>query len=305
MVIGVTGTKGKSTTCSIIYKILESHKLNAFLIGNIGNPVLNLLFGDQEKKIYVYELSSFQIATITKSPDIVIFLNLFKDHLDHHRNFKEYSEAKKRIFKFQSKENILIYNKEDRLVKKLIEKAKSKKIPFNPSRNNFQVYEIIGKIFKIPKNKIQKEVKGFKSLPHRIEYIGQKKGIHFYNDSSATIPEATILAIKKLKNINTIIVGGVDKGFDLNKLSREIAVSEIKNIIYFPETGIEIAEKVGKLNEKIKLFPVYNMKEAVLISFRETRKNKICLLSPAASSFNMFKNLKQRGIIFKKYVQKI
>ena len=106
------------------------------------------------------------------------------------------------------------------------------------------------------------------------------------------------------KKIDTLIVGGVDKGFNFDKLSLKIAKSNITNIIYFPETGGEIAKKIGKINKKIKLISAQNMREAVSIAFQKTKKNKACVLSPGASSFNMFKNYKQRGNFFKKYVQK-
>ncbi len=304
LIIGVTGTKGKSTTSSLIYNILKSNKINVSLIGNIGNPTLKHLFSNKETKVYVYELSSFQLATITKSPDIAVFLNIFKDHLDYHKDFKEYVKAKEKIFKFQTKDNFLIYNKNDKLLKKIIKKSKSIKIPFNYKDNNFEVLKIIGELFQVPKSKIKKEFKEFKNLPHRREYVGKKKEIYFYNDSAATIPEATVFAIEKIKKIDTLIVGGKDKGFCLDNLCNKIIELKINNIIYFPETGIKIAKKISKKSKKKNLIPVYSMKEAVSIAFQKTKKGKVCLLSPGASSLNMFKNLKERGNLFKRYVQK-
>ncbi len=304
LIVGITGTKGKSTVSSLIYNILKSEKIDVSLIGNIGKPALEYLLLNKETKVYVYELSSFQLATITKSPDIAVILNIYKDHLDYHKNFQEYLKAKERIFKFQTKNNFLIYNKHDKVVSKMISKAKSTKIGFNHDKNNLEIFEIIGKMFQIPKDKIKKEIKNFKNLAHRKEYIGKKKGILFYNDSASTIPEATILAIKETKNIDTLIIGGVDKGFDLKKLSDEISKSKIKNLIYFPETGIKIAVKIAVKNKKINLIPSYSMKQAVSMAFKKTSKNKACLLSPGASSFNMFKNSKERGNLFKNYVQK-
>ncbi len=304
LVIGVTGTKGKSSTCSLIYEILKSEKYKVNLIGNIGKPVLKYLINNDPQQIYIYELSSFQLALTNKSPDISIVLNIFKDHLDYHSSFNEYLECKKNIFKFQKQDDFLIYNKKDKTVRKMIEKAKSQKIPFTPDNNNIELFNVIGDLFRIDDSVVEKKIKKVKALPHRMEFLGKYNNIYFYNDSAATIPEATIKAINSLNNeINTIIIGGVDKGFNFNKLVKSILKSKIENVIYFPETGITIKNKIEKETNKIKTFIAKDMKQAVMIAFKKTKKNRICLLSPAASSFNMFKNSKERGNLFKKYVK--
>lgn len=316
-VIGITGTKGKSTTSSLIFKILLSQGIKASLIGNIGEPALKHLLDDNLKKVYVYELSSFQLETVTKSPQIAIMLNLFKDHLDHHENMYKYQDAKNKItkFQFQTKKDIFIFNLKDNAAVAMARKSKAKKIPFNPESNPFNIRKditiyfevllIIAKIFKIPRKKIIKVIKEFQPLPHRLEYLGKFKEINFYNDSAATIPEATISAIKKIgKNLDTIIVGGVDKGFDLKNLSLKIIESPIRNVLLFPKTG-EIIEKeiLKKIKREINIFHTKNMKEAVSISYKLTKKGMVCLLAPAASSFNIFKDYKERGELFKKYVK--
>jgi UDP-N-acetylmuramoyl-L-alanine---L-glutamate ligase len=301
LIIGVTGTKGKSTTCSLIHRILRKNKFKAELIGNIGKPVLGHLFKNDPDKIYVYELSSFQLATVSKSPQISIMLNLFKDHLDHHKDFQEYANAKKRIFQFQTKNDFLLYNNKDTKIKNLIKQAQSIKIPFSPINDNQQLFEIIGQLLQIPQKSIESEFEKKLILPHRLEFVGKHKKISFYNDSAATIPEATIRAIEKLSpNIDTIIVGGVNKGFDSQNLIKKIEQSGIKKLIHFPETGTVIAKKISS---KIKTFPAENMKQAVSIAYQQTKENKICLLSPGASSFNMFKNYKQRGDLYRRYVK--
>jgi UDP-N-acetylmuramoyl-L-alanine---L-glutamate ligase len=305
IVIGITGTKGKSSTSNLIYKILKSNNFNSFLIGNIGSPSLSHLLKDKKENVYVYEFSSFQLDGITKSPNIAVILNIYRDHLDHHLDFQEYMDAKKRIIDFQKKDDFVFYNEKDALVKKIVKNSKSEKIPFNPEKDYFDLVKKVSKLFKVPDKIINKEIKKIESLPHRIELIGKKNKIIFYNDSSATIPEATIVAIKKLKKVNTLIVGGVNKGFNYNRLVQEIISCKVENVIYFPETGIEIAKKLRKKDKKINLFPAFSMKEAVLIAAKKTKKEKICLLSPASSSFNMFKNYKERGDLFKKYVKKI
>ncbi len=310
-VIGITGTKGKSTTSSLITNILKKKGLDASLVGNIGEPTLKYLKDDNPDKIYVYELSSFQLETVNKSPNISIILNLYKDHLDHHKNFKDYVNAKSKITQFQKEDDILIFNKEDPIVKEIALKSKAKKIPFNPKNDPLgirkditvpaEVLLIVSKIFDISDELIIETISSFTPLPHRLENVGRYKGITFYNDSAATIPEAAISAINKIgPDLDTLITGGVDKGFSLKELSDKIVESSINNLILFPETGKKIEEFVsGKLN----IFHAEDMKTAVEIAFLKTEKGKSCLLAPAASSFNMFKDYQERGNLFKKYVK--
>ncbi|MBZ1356609.1 MAG: UDP-N-acetylmuramoyl-L-alanine--D-glutamate ligase [Candidatus Nealsonbacteria bacterium] len=314
LVIGITGTKGKSTTSTLIYKILKAKGLKSFLVGNIGKPALSYLLKDQEDRIYIYELSSFQLETITKGPQVAIILNFFKDHLDQHKNLEEYFNAKKKITSLHDND-FLIFNSKDPQVKKMALGSKAQKIPFDPNKDRLKVKNkliisgepiaIIGEMFGVPKNLIISEINKFKPLKHRLEYVGKYKGIEFYNDSAATIPEAAISAIDKLgQKLDTIIVGGVNKGFSTKELSEAILNSNIRNVILFPETGKQIEEDILKSKKKVNLFNANDMKEAVKICFSQTKKEGICLLSPAASSFNMFKSYKQRGNLFKRNARK-
>lgn len=309
-VIGITGTKGKSTTSSLILDMLLKRGIDATLIGNIGEPALKHLTDDGPDKVYVYELSSFQLETIERSPQIAVILNLYKDHLDHHENMEEYRKAKFKITEFQTENDILIFNEADPVVKEMAERSIAKKMPFDPKRDPLgirkditvpaEVLLHIAEIFDISKDDIIETVKSFNPLPHRLEYVGEREGIKFYNDSAATIPEAAISAIDKMgDDLDTIIVGGVDKGFDLGELAERISTGPIRNLIIFPETGEKVAKMISR---EIKVFRAGNMKEAVSISLEVTKKGKVCLLAPAASSFNMFKSYKERGDLFKKYI---
>lgn len=301
-IIGVTGTKGKSTTCTAIYNALKDKK-EAYLLGNIGKPALQYL---NRTGVFIYELSSFQLQTVRKSPQIAVILNIFKDHLDQHKSFYEYLEAKARITKFQTKEDKLIYNSKQSAIKKIAAASKAEKIPFDPTNHitGSAIYiEPIIKIlnlFDIPQEKALKYAKNSLNLSHRLEFVGSFRGIDFYNDSAATIPEATVAAIENLDNIDTLIVGGVDKGGDYQSLITKINQSGIKNLIIFPETGNKI--KKGIIEKKI--FPANSMQEAVQKSFEVTAKGKKCLLSPASSSFNMFLNYQDRGEKFKSIIKK-
>jgi len=327
-IVGVTGTKGKSTTASLIYKILKEgaaskeaslaplgRGLKAHLVGNIGKPVLNLLFSATPKDVYVYELSSHQLFNLKKSPQIAVFLNIYPEHGDYYQNFKEYINAKFNIARYQTKNDFLVYNFEDKIVKEIAKKSKTKKIPIKGKYYSLDIAaaKAVGKIFKIPAKKIEKSIKNFKGLPHRLEFVGKYKGIEgieFYNDSLATIPEAPIEAINALgDNLETIILGGFERGQNFENLAKRILESEIKTLILFPTTGERIWQSIIKLSgERFsaklpKHFFVDNMEEAVKLAYQNTKREKICLLSPASASFNLFKDYKERGNLFKKWVK--
>ena len=279
-IIGVTGTKGKSTTAALIYEVLKKGGLDVYLLGNIGKPALEFLDQINENSIVVYELSSFQLEDLTISPHIAIITNIYPEHLDWHGSFENYKKAKENISKFQTKKDILISNK-----------------------SGAEAARIVGKIFKISDEKINQAIKNFKPLPHRLEFVAQVKGIKFYNDSLATNPHATIFGLKTLgDDVETLIAGGFDRGVDYSILGPAIASSKVKNLILFPTTG----EKIGQLvSDKIKKFDVSSMKEAVKIAFEKTSPGKICLMSPASASFNLFKDYEDRGNQFKKYIDQL
>ena len=282
-IIGVTGTKGKSTTTSMIYQVLKSGGLDVYLVGNIGKPALDLLDEIKKDSIVVFELSSFQLADLNKSPHIAVITNIYIDHLDWHGSFEDYKKAKENIIKYQNKTDILISNKD-----------------------RAETARIIGRLFKIPEEKINKAIKNFKPLPHRLEFVAEKNGIKFYNDSLATNPHATIYGLNTLgEDVETLIAGGLDRGVNYSILGPAIAKSKIKTLILFPDTGEKIGKVVRHQSLDIRQFNAGNMEEAVRIAFEKTSKGKICLMSPASASFNMFKDYEDRGNQFKSWVTKL
>lgn len=340
-VIGITGTKGKTTTASLIYKILKDAKVNVKLVGNIGNPPFDFVDKIAGAIFFVYELSSFQLQDLETSPHISVFLNLYKEHLDYHAGFENYRKAKANIVKWQKKEDFVIYNKDSESVAEIVEKGSAAKIPFSIRRklgsgafiegdwlfynrekvlktkdtklkgrfnlNNILAAVSVAKIFSIPNSSIASSVKSFQPVKHRLQYIGNFTGVDFYNDSIATIPEATVAALETLSpNVDTLIVGGYNRGVDYTHLSKKISAEKIPNIILFPQTGKIILDGIKNLKKYLpNHFPVKNMKEAVQIAAQVTKRGKICLLSPASSSFNLFKNYQDRGEQFSQEVQKL
>ena len=306
--IGVTGTKGKSTTSLLFYNLLLEAGYSTELIGNIGTPALSFLSGKDSGKTFVYELSSFQLETVTASPRIAVILNVFADHLDRHESLDNYIAAKEKVTSFQSENDYLLYNENDKRVKEIAKKSKANKIPFTLSKKRKRIpiavdplYKL-AELMKIDPRLINKVVEDFKGLPHRMEYLGKYKGIDFYNDSAATIPEATKSAIENIENVQTVIMGGVDKGGEYAKLLAKIRENRnIRNIVIFKGTPEDFVA-APELSEKL-IFPAADMKEAVQHCFNNTGQGSACILSPGFASFNMFRNYKERGESFKNNVR--
>jgi len=266
-------------------------------------------------------LSAHQLQGLQKSPHIAVFLNIYPEHLDYYKDMKEYFSAKASIALYQKKSDYFIFNPEFKEISALAKKVQSKKIAIDPDdfSDFFEVHkEFFGlthldnliaaldvfKVLKIKEETVVKAFKKFKRPSHRLEFVGEFKGIKFYDDSIATIPEAAVFAIDSLgDNIETLIAGGFDRGIGQEKLIDRIAESDIKNLILFPESGQKIYKEIKKRGIEANCFLVDNMKEAVGKCFEVTAKGKICLLSPASPSFGIFKDYKDRGDAFKKYIK--
>lgn len=335
MTIGVTGTKGKSTTSTLLYEVLKNQGKKVYLLGNIGTPVFDDIDEIEDDSIVVLELSSHALQYLKKSTEIAILLNIYEEHLDHYKDFDEYINAKLNIFKNQANTGIAIFNADNKNIKYKFKQndygitlqgeritnntfeLKENEIFFNNKKifkpdenkmllkgehniNNIMFVLAVCEIMNLDFQKAIEIIQTFKPLEHRLEYVGNIEGVDYYNDSIATIPEATICSINALKNVNTLIVGGKDRGVKLENLISFLKTTEIENIICLPKTGEYIAD--GMKNSDKNIVKVLNMEEAVQEAKKITEKNKICLLSPAAASYGFFKNFMERGKIFKKNV---
>lgn len=340
--IGITGTKGKSTTSSLVYKILKEQNKDVLLLGNIGTPVFDWMDEIKENMYLVLEMSSHQLEYMDLSPNISILLNVYEEHLDHYNSLNAYIDAKCNIFRHQTESDYYIYNADiDKIRDKNIEfkvnstkyavtlrdtasnesniiKLKDDSIYINDEKiydtnnerkllgvhnlNNIMFAITVSEILKLDRNKTIETINDFEALPHRIEYVGKYDDITFYNDSIATIPEAAINSIEALKNVNTLIIGGLDRGIDYTKFITYLDNSNIQNIICMPTTGHNIGKQLK--NNNINKFYVETIEEAVNIAKEHTKKDSICLLSPAAASYGFFKNFEERGNKFKEFVRK-
>ncbi len=340
-IIGITGTKGKSTTASLLYHIFNAHGDDVVLTGNIGIPAFDAVSQISHDTKIVYELSSHQLEYVKHSPHIAILLNFFQEHLDHYNSYELYQAAKMKIAAWQRKGDYFIYNYEDPIIKRYLENIKAAKIPFSIQHTleNGCFFDGKNLIYKnidsgieekirlkpaikgqhnmcnilaacsaamlknTPPQVIQKTVENFQGLEHRLEYIGQYQGIHYYNDSIATIPEATIAALQALKNIDTIILGGYDRGVDYSALAKFIAETRVNNCIFLGNAGERIKIEIERQNKSKNLVFAKHFDEAIELSKQITHKGKACLLSPAAASYDMFRDFIERGEKFKSLVK--
>jgi UDP-N-acetylmuramoylalanine-D-glutamate ligase len=296
-IIGITGTKGKSTTASLVYEILKAAGKKVRLIGNIGNPMLEILLKKvNPDEIFVIELSSYMLDDIEYSPNIALLLNLFPEHMDYHGGVENYYSAKKNIFKFQKPGDLAI---KPPFTEKIPLKNSEISLLGTHNLENIRAAIKIARFFKISDSAIKKAIKNFKSLPHRLEFIGTFKGIKFYDDAISTTPESTIMAIKTLKDVDTIFLGGEDRGYDFRELEKTLKIYKIKNIVLFPESG----SRILKSRKDFNILETRSMKEAVNFAFKNTLKGKICLLSTASPSYSVWKNFEEKGDLFQELVK--
>ena len=266
-IVGITGTKGKSTTSSLIYHILKNNGYDVYLIGNIGVPSFNVIDKLKDETILVYELSCHQLEYVKKSPHIAILLNVDDNPLNI-----DISKIETSLLGEHNKKNIITAIMATNILGVKVEDALS-------------------------------AVKTFKGLEHRLEYVGRFKNIKFYNDSIATAQEAVINAVKSINDVDTIIIGGMDRGLDYTPLAEFLSTSSVQNIILLPATQERIKCLLEKYTQTKHIFCVKDMEEAVKMSYKVTKDNKTCLLSPAAASYGFYLNFEKRGEHFKKLVQ--
>lgn len=338
-IIGITGTKGKSTTSTLTYDLLKTTYPDTRLIGNIGRPVLDYLSGADGETMFVAELSSHQLEDARYSPQVAVILAIVPEHLSRHGSFEAYVEAKANIVRFQGVNDTVVLNPDNPTTAEIAERSAGHKLTYSATQTNVDCFvrdgeifveehfvmpinEIpllgygnlenvlaaisVGRLFNVDLEKIIETIKKFKALPHRLEYVGDKNKVSFYNDSLATIPEATIHAMETLgSNVETLIAGGHDRGLDFSKLGEFLAGNNtLKNLILFPTTGERIWKAIKAFREdtKIQRFDVESMEEAIRIALANTNPGKICLLSPASASFGIFKNYEERGNSFRNLV---
>ena len=303
-VIGITGTKGKSTTASLINHILQQNHIKSILAGNIGIPFFDVLEHIDEETYVVAELSAHQLEFVHHAPHIAVLLNLYQEHLDHFNSFSSYMQAKMNITKYQNESDVLVFNEEDEWITKQLTQHDftrhyepySNKIKYNAAFTTCRLFGISDK-------DMETAVASFIPLEHRQEFVGEKHGIRFYNDSIATVPEATIFALETLKEVSTLLLGGFDRGIDYAILYDYLYKNPVENVVFMGPAGKRMKtewETAGN-HTFTNCIEEDDMQKIIHFAIKNTQKGKICLLSPAAASYDRYTNFEVRGKTFKQY----
>jgi len=299
--IGITGTKGKSTIASLIYHILTQNHKKTVLAGNIGTPLFDVIDKMDKQTLVVAELSAHQLEFVRHSPHIAVLLNLYPEHLDHFNSFSSYIQAKLNITTYQNENDMLVYNEDDEWISKLLKQHNLNR-NFYPYSNRVKQNAafLTCKLLKITDQQIESACSSFIPLAHRQELVGEKHGILFYNDSIATVPEATIFALKNIAEVDTLLLGGFDRGINYEILYDYLHKNPIENIVFMGPAGIRMKTEWDKKYGEVKNSMVENdMQKIICFAIHNTRKEKICLLSPAAASYDQYPNFEERGKKFK------
>ncbi|MEK7498547.1 MAG: UDP-N-acetylmuramoyl-L-alanine--D-glutamate ligase, partial [Patescibacteria group bacterium] len=324
-IIGVTGTKGKGTTATMLYSILKTARRKAFLLGNIGKPALLDVRKIKKGDIVIMELSSFQLQHLKKSPHIAIVLDVTVDHLDHHKNVKEYRDAKKSIVVYQKKGDIAILDADSAVVRSFAKHTKAKVLYFGnkektwitssdiqvPGAHNIKnasAAALAAERMGVSREVILKGLKRFKGNEHRLEFVRGKDGVRYYNDSAATNPDATIAALRAFNAPKVFIIGGRNKGFSYAGLAKEIQENTMRGVVLLGETKKVVFDELKKLKDRglmKKVMVVESLSDAVGNASSIAQAGDVVIYSPSATSFDMFRDYDERGKKFKEIINNI
>jgi UDP-N-acetylmuramoylalanine--D-glutamate ligase len=337
-IIGVTGTKGKGTTSTLIYQMLSRAGKRAFLGGNIGRSVLDFVNDVQPDDWVVLELSNFQLYKFPYSPHIAVCLMLASEHLDYHDTFEEYLESKSSIFTHQKPEDIAIYFEGNEYSRQLAFRSPGVKIPFYQApgariREDGQIVigepevEIISKseikllgehnlqnicaavtaAWQVTQDTeaIRKVLTDFTGLEHRLEFVRELNGVKYYDDSFGTSPETAIVAMKAFSQPKVLILGGSDKGQDFSNLAEEVAKNNARHVIAIGKTGPKIAGLLREKGFSSITEGLNTMPEIAAEAQKNAHSGDVVLLSAADASFDLFHDYKDRGNQFKQAVQNL
>ena len=344
-VIGVTGSDGKTTTTSLIYEILKTKGYNCYLGGNIGIPLFTKLKEMTEEDYVVLELSSFQLMNMKISPKISVITNISPNHLNIHSSYEEYIDAKKNIFKYQNRDDIIVLNYDNEITRECEKEADSRTIFFSSKTKLDDGIILDGDIIKECEDKVRrhlmnssevllrgrhnlenicaaiaatktivdidtqiKAIKNFKGVEHRIEIIREIDGVKWYNDSIGTSPTRTIAGLKSFDEKIVLIAGGYDKHLDYEPLAKPI-LDNVKTLILMGQTAekifLAVKAEEEKENKKVDTYMCETLEDTVKLAKKFASPGDVVLFSPASASFDLFKNFEERGKKFKEIVNNL
>ena len=344
-IIGVTGSDGKTTTTTLISEILKKAGYNCYVGGNIGTPLFTKLHEIMPDDKVVLELSSFQLMGMEVSPSISVITNITPNHLNVHKDYEEYIEAKKNIFKYQDRDGITILNYDNEITRNCSAEVRGKVIFFSSKEKLDNGYIVDDDVIKECDDKLRKHIvsakeltirgkhnyenicaaiaatktlvdistaieviKTFPGVEHRIEFVKEINGVKWYNDSASSTPSRTISGLNAFDEEIVLIAGGADKNLDYTPVAKPI-LDKVKTLILMGQTSGKIFDAVKeeeeKENKEINIYMVNNLSQAVILAKRYSVPGQVVLFSPASTSFDMFKNMYDRGQKFKGIVNKM
>jgi UDP-N-acetylmuramoylalanine--D-glutamate ligase len=338
-IIAVTGTNGKTTTTLLIGEMLKEEGKRVGVGGNVGDPLILFADGGSRWEVLVVEISSFQLEAIEDfRPRFSVLLNITEDHLDRYLRYEDYIEAKIRIFTNQNSGDVAVLNRDDPIVMEYGGKVKAKKVFFSLKKRleegafssdqnillrfeekeedyslvktplkgihnveNMMAALTTARIFGCSKKAIEAVLGRFEGLEHRLEFVREIEGIRFYNDSKGTNVGSVVKSLQSFSEPIILIAGGKDKKGDLTPL-RELIQSRVKRLILIGEAKERMGRELGGLTDMVM---ARNLEEAVTFAYQAAKRGEVVLLSPACSSFDMFKDYKERGKVFKEAVHRL
>lgn len=341
--IGITGSDGKTTTTSLIYEIIKKQGYNCYLGGNIGIPLFNKIDEMKPEDIVILELSSFQLMGISVSPRIAVITNISPNHLDIHKSYEEYIEAKKNIFKNQDENGVVILNYDNQITRECEKEVKGKVVFFSKEQKLSDGVVLDNEVIKVCQNKLRRHllntkdlmlkgqhnyenacaavaatlslvdaeqqieaIQNFRGVKHRLEFVKEIDGVKWYNDSIGTSPTRTIAGLNSFEEKIVLIAGGYDKHLDYTPIAKPI-LEKVSTLILMGQTASKIKNAVQEkmLDEGIEIYECDTLKEAVDVAKKTAQKGEIVLFSPASASFDMYKNFEERGDKFKSIVNSL
>ncbi len=316
-VIGVTGTKGKSTTSSLIDHLLKESGRESFLVGNIGVPVFDVIEKLTQNSMIVFELSAHQLQFIHRSPHVGILLNVFEEHLDHFGTLDAYKNAKLNIVRKMGEGDWAVTRNE--LSFDLADSSAHiidyeyydfgvdwENIPLKGEHNRLNVNAALCACYAcgIPVDELIPHLYTFRPLEHRQELVGTFGGVTFYNDSISTIPQAAIAAVETIKNVKFLLLGGYDREIDYSPLVEYLMNNKVEHLLFTGNAGKRMMSMLENTGYQGDMTTFANLPEAFSIIRKKAKQGDVCLLSPAAASYDQYRNFEERGRIFKELAEK-
>mgnify|MGYP001064223104 FL=1 len=322
-VIGVTGTKGKTTTSSLIYHMLKEANKPAVLAGNIGIPMLDTLETATRETIFVLELSSYQLSELEHCPDIAVITNLYRDHIDYHGSLESYWEAKRNIMRCMDSAGKVVFDPKNEAILHCLAESDAEQLAINNeehvdmtqsdligdhNRTNYLLARTAAQAVGVDKFTCQQALKSFKPIKHRLQPVRTVRGVSYIDDAIASQPEAAIAGItacvREIGPVGCVMLGGSDRDYDFSELVKLISTLMIPKLVLFPDTGTKIKELLPE-NYSPELYETADMTSAVQWAAENVPSGSVCLLSTASPSYSVWKDFEEKGDLFQEAVMSL